>query len=106
VFECTFQRKDSGGNDSDDRKREMLERNRAAASRSRRRKKDQIKNVQELNSKLATSNKALIQVHSSTSHSNPRNNLICDVLFSNSFKVLTNNIDRSCTTKMYGMWRD
>jgi hypothetical protein len=81
-----FQRKDSGGNDSDDRKREMLERNRAAASRSRMRKKDQIKNVQELNSKLVASNKALIQVHSSTSYLNPRNNLICNVLFSNSCK--------------------
>ena len=53
---------DDVGDDDDSRRQELLERNRAAASRSRARKKQMVQNVREQNTKLAATNKALVQV--------------------------------------------
>jgi len=46
----------------DERRQDLLERNRAAACRSRAKKKNQMKNFQEQNSKLVAANKALVRV--------------------------------------------
>ena len=59
IFE---QRKDSELESEDLKREQLLERNRAAAIRSRARKRIQVQNVQEQNTKLIALNKALIQV--------------------------------------------
>jgi hypothetical protein len=46
----------------DDRRQELLERNRAAACRSRQRRKVQVQTIQDQNAKLLAANKSLAQV--------------------------------------------
>ena len=59
---CYFQAKVTAVETEEQKREQLLERNRAAAIRSRARKRVQVEKTQEQNKKLATINKALVKV--------------------------------------------